>query len=101
MKKRRFCNFCGSALTRKALEGKERELCGQCGHIHYENPLPVVSVIVVNERREALLVLRGRDPFKDMWCFPIGFAEMGESIEEAALRIIRRNGDRGQDRSAC
>ncbi len=88
MKKKRFCNICGSTLTQKAVEGKERELCSKCGHIHYENPLPVVSVIVVNEKREALLVLRDREPFRNMWCFPIGFAETGESVEEAALREL-------------
>ncbi len=32
---------------------------------------------------------RAKEPFKDMWCCPIGFAETGESIEDAALRELK------------
>ena len=35
-----------------------------------------------------LLVKRGILPNKGMWCLPIGFAEMGETIAEAALREL-------------
>ena len=48
-----------------------------------------MSVIVANENRELLLVKRAREPAKDMWCFPIGFAETGEGVEDAALRELR------------
>jgi len=36
-----------------------------------------------------LLVKRGIVPNKGMWCLPMGFAEMGETIAEAALRELR------------
>jgi ADP-ribose pyrophosphatase YjhB (NUDIX family) len=71
------------------LEGRERLVCDSCKEIHYENPLPVAAVVLVNRDREILLVKRAKDPSKDMWCFPIGFAEMGESIEDAALRELQ------------
>jgi ADP-ribose pyrophosphatase YjhB (NUDIX family) len=45
-------------------------------------------VVLVNHKREVLLVRRAKEPFKDMWCCPIGFAETGESIEDAALREL-------------
>ena len=35
-----------------------------------------------------LLVKRKHDPFKGLWCLPMGFAESGESIESAALREL-------------
>jgi ADP-ribose pyrophosphatase YjhB (NUDIX family) len=89
MKQKLYCNFCGHSLEFEVLEGRERQACKGCGQVHYENPLPVVSVILPNRKREILLVKREREPFKDMWCFPIGFAEMGESVEDAALRELK------------
>jgi 8-oxo-dGTP diphosphatase len=89
MKTKLFCNYCHGSLTKGYHEGKERQICESCGEIYYENPLPVVSVIVANANRELLLVKRAREPAKDMWCFPIGFAESGEGIEDAAMRELK------------
>lgn len=89
MKAKTFCNFCGMELVTDVLEGRDRLVCASCKEIHYENPLPVAAVVMVNHNREILLVKRAREPSKDMWCFPIGFAEMGESIEDAALRELK------------
>ncbi len=89
MKKRTYCSICGRELGTDLLEGKERQVCGSCDKVYYENPLPVASVILPNHDREILLVRRAKEPFKDMWCCPIGFAETGESIEGAALRELR------------
>ncbi len=71
------------------MEGKIRDFCMQCSQVFYENPLPVASSIVVNEDREVLLVKRAKDPYKGMWCLPIGFAETGEEMKDAALRELR------------
>lgn len=38
--------------------------------------------------RRVLLVKRGILPNKGMWCLPIGFAETGETIAQAALREL-------------
>jgi 8-oxo-dGTP diphosphatase len=89
MKKKVFCNFCGGKLGLDLLEAKERQVCESCKEIYYENPLPVASVILPNRDRETLLVKRANEPFRDMWCLPIGFAETGESIEGAALRELK------------
>jgi len=89
MKPKLFCNYCNSPIETEFIEGKDRQVCRKCGEIYYENPLPVASVIVANHKNELLLVKRARQPFKDMWCFPIGFAEVGESIENAATRELK------------
>ena len=89
MKKKKYCNFCGKELVSKFLDEKERQVCKNCREIIYENPLPVASVILPNKGRETLLVKRANEPFKGMWCLPIGFAETGESIEDAALRELK------------
>ncbi|MCX8110540.1 MAG: zinc ribbon domain-containing protein, partial [Syntrophorhabdaceae bacterium] len=83
MRQKTYCYHCGSELTIDFLEGRQRQVCSVCKRIHYENPLPVASVILPNHSREVLLVKRAHEPYKDMWCFPIGFAEVGESIEDA------------------
>ena len=88
-KKKMFCNFCAGELEERQVEGMVRQVCPGCGHIYYENPLPVVSVIVANEKGELLMVKRAMEPAKDTWCFPIGFLECGETVEEAALRELK------------
>jgi len=89
MKKRHYCGICGKTLKTDTLDGKERQVCSQCREVFYENPLPAATVILPGRNREILLVKRAKEPFKDMWCFPIGFAEVGESIEDAALRELK------------
>ena len=84
-----FCSSCAGPLEKDVLEGKERQVCRKCGEVFYENPLPAAAAILLNHNREILLVKREREPSKDMWCFPIGFAEIGESIEDAALRELK------------
>ena len=88
MKPKLFCNYCHGSLITSRVEGKDRQVCENCKQVYYENPLPVVSIIVANENLELLLVKRAREPAKDMWCFPIGFAETGETIEDAATREL-------------
>ena len=89
MKKKIYCNFCGKKLGTDFLDEKERQVCENCKEIYYENPLPVASVVLANKDRDVLLVKRANEPFRDMWCLPIGFAETGESIEAAALRELK------------
>jgi len=89
MKTKIFCSFCAGRLESEFLEGKERQVCRKCNQVYYENPLPAVSVILPNDNRELLLVRRAREPSKNMWCLPVGFAESGESIQDAALRELK------------
>ena len=84
-----FCANCGARLTTANIEGKEREVCPACGAIAYRNPLPVAACVLLNQEREALLVRRKRPPHAGMWCLPGGFAELGETIDQAAVRELR------------
>ncbi len=87
-KQKKFCLYCGNPIVQKKQDDKLRDYCPHCNEYFYENPLPVVSTIVINEKREVLLVLRKNDPYKGMWCLPIGFAESGEDMGGAALREL-------------
>jgi len=85
----RFCAHCGAELIEREVEHRLRQVCPVCDTIFYRNPLPVASAVVINGKREVLLVKRAQEPSKGMWCLPIGFAELDETIAEAALRELR------------
>jgi len=96
-KQKRFCSYCGNSILQKQQDDKMRDYCPHCNVFFYENPLPVASTVVVNEKREVLLVKRKKDPYRGMWCLPIGFAESGEDMREAALRELEEeSGIRGE-----
>ncbi|MCB2184631.1 MAG: NUDIX domain-containing protein [Desulfobulbaceae bacterium] len=86
--RRKYCHVCGLRVIRKKEDGILRDYCKECHLLFYDNPLPVVSIILVSERR-VLLVKRGRKPYRGKWCLPTGFAESGESIADAALRELK------------
>jgi ADP-ribose pyrophosphatase YjhB (NUDIX family) len=86
--RRHYCHICGGGIVRERDdEGTDRDYCRPCGRFFYENPLPVVSAIVTMDRW-LLFVRRGKRPYRGLWCLPTGFAESGESIEEAVLREL-------------
>lgn len=86
-RKRIFCPYCGNRISQKYEEGILRDYCEICDLFFYDNPLPVVSTIIEEDRR-LLLVKRKNNPYKGKWCLPSGFAEIDESIEEAAIREL-------------
>ncbi len=86
--KRKYCTSCGQKLSSKHEGDALRDYCESCHLFFYDNPLPVASNIVV-KNRNILLVKRKNEPYKGLWCLPMGFAESGESIEDAALRELR------------
>jgi ADP-ribose pyrophosphatase YjhB (NUDIX family) len=85
----RLCSQCGARVERRQVDDRERDMCTACGAIFYQNPLPVAGSVVADARREVLMVRRAREPGRDLWCLPVGFAELGESIQEAAVRELR------------
>lgn len=85
----KFCQQCGAAMTVRDVEDRRRDVCSECGEVLYRNPLPVAAAVLLNDQREVLLVKRKSDPRKGTWCLPTGFAELGESIHDAALRELQ------------
>ncbi len=84
-----YCPKCSSKISNILLEGRQRDHCTNCRTTFYDNPLPVASSVVVNDKREILLVLRKNEPRAGMWGLPSGFAETHETVEEAALRELK------------
>ncbi len=86
----RFCSACGTALG-----SAPPVICGECGTSHWRNPKPCANAIVV-DRTSVLLTRRAHAPWKDAWCSPGGFCELGEHpvataerevLEETGLRV--------------
>ncbi|MBC8402688.1 MAG: NUDIX hydrolase, partial [Candidatus Marinimicrobia bacterium] len=94
---RNYCFRCGSNIQHKMVDDTLRDYCSHCKTVFYDNPLPVVSAVVVNTDREVLLVLRDREPQAGRWCLPSGFVEVNESIEEAVTReLLEETGIKGK-----
>jgi ADP-ribose pyrophosphatase YjhB (NUDIX family) len=85
-----FCPSCGGSLHQRyvAEELRDRLVCGRCERIHYINPAVVAGVIPVADGRVWLL-RRAIEPRFGTWTFPAGFMELGETVEEAAIRETR------------
>jgi ADP-ribose pyrophosphatase YjhB (NUDIX family) len=85
-----FCPVCSGALAELFLpdEGRNRLVCSQCGYIYYLNPHVVSGTVPVADGRIWLL-RRAIEPRYGAWTFPAGYMEMGESVEEAAIRETR------------
>ena len=61
-------------------------ICG--GNIEiYKNPLPTVDVIIYTENKDVLLIKRKNPPFG--YALPGGFVDVGETLEDAAIREIK------------
>ena len=82
--------YCPSCRNNLVQIKKGRELsCEKCGFYYYRNAVPTVAVILVNKRKEILLVKRKYQPQKNYWDLPGGFIEDDENFENALVREVR------------
>jgi 8-oxo-dGTP diphosphatase len=65
-----------------------RQICGECGRVHYRNAKPTASVLVTRDGR-VMLVRRGIEPAKGAWDIPGGFLEANEHPAAGAARELR------------
>ena len=52
-------------------------------------PLVGVGAVIWNDRREIVLIRRGREPRNDEWSIPGGHVEWGENLRDAVLREVQ------------
>ena len=83
-----FCIRCGTPLTTRRTEGRDRQVCPSCGWVYYPKP-NIASAVALVQDGDVLLVRRRYEPFKDRWSLPSGFMEYGESPEETAVRELK------------
>jgi NADH pyrophosphatase NudC (nudix superfamily) len=83
----RFCPRCATPSPDK--DGDRSLHCPACGLVAYFNPKPVACAIPRDEDGRIVLLRRGFHPGQGLWTFPGGFVDLGESVEDAALREVR------------
>jgi 8-oxo-dGTP diphosphatase len=83
----RFCSECGARLQARKAFGKVRDVCPNCGHVHFDDPKLATGVVVELDGR-IVLGRRNHEPRLGYWSFPSGFVDAGEVVEEAAAREV-------------
>ena len=79
----RFCPRCGQPAD-VAFPRSIR--CESCGYGAFFNPKPVACAIPRTADERIILMRRGFEPSRGLWTMPGGFVDLGESVEEAAIR---------------
>ena len=82
-----FCPKCGAKNFR--IHDQYSKKCDSCGFIYYKNPVIGVAVAIFNESNEILCLQREKEPGKGLLGLPGGFVDIGESIENAAIREVK------------
>lgn len=82
----RFCPKCGQPVRRAATNAIQ---CTACGFLYYFNPVVAVGALVVDGEGRMLWIRRAREPGKGKLGLPGGFADVGETAEEALRREVR------------
>lgn len=70
-------------------EDRERRVCDHCAFIDYQNPRIVAGVVAHDAEGRLLICKRAIEPRRGFWTLPAGFMELGESVEEGAMREAR------------
>jgi ADP-ribose pyrophosphatase YjhB (NUDIX family) len=83
----KYCPECGKSVSLRwqAKDQRNRLVCGSCGTVHYDNPKVVVTCLAYWQDR-LLMCRRAHAPDIGRWTPPSGFMEIGETLEEAAIR---------------
>lgn len=63
----------------------ERDVCSDCGWVHYVNPKIVVGAVVTYGDK-FLLCKRAIEPRNGYWTLPAGYMEEKETTEQGAMR---------------
>jgi NAD+ diphosphatase len=80
-----FCGQCGARMELQKIERAKK--CPQCGLLHFPRLAP--AIIVAIERGDKLLMARSRRFAPGVYSVLAGFAEPGESLEEAVVREVK------------
>ena len=82
-----YCSHCGARVRQEIPSGdnRSRDVCTDCGMIHYQNPRIVTGCLPVYKDK-VLLCRRAIEPRYGLWTLPGGFLELNETIEDGAKR---------------
>ncbi len=81
-----YCPRCGQLVRRAARNAIQ---CTACNFLYYFNPVVAVGAMVLDGEGRMLWVRRAKEPSKGKLGLPGGFADFGETAEEAMRREVR------------
>ena len=82
-----YCPVCGSRdFVPRSVKSKQ---CKDCGFEYFMNPSSANVAIILNDRREMLVVRRKNDPAMGTLDLPGGFADIGENAEDGVIREVK------------
>lgn len=81
----KYCPLCQKELVIQESDHRLRSVCPNCGFIHYKNPAPVISLLIVHHE-QVLLGKRTREPGNGLWATPSGYVEYDDDFLTAAIR---------------
>jgi 8-oxo-dGTP diphosphatase len=79
----KFCPRCGQSAQ---VDFPRSIRCSECGYGAFYNPKPVACAIPTHPDGTVYLMRRGFEPQRGLWTMPGGFVDLGESVEDAAIR---------------
>ena len=81
-----FCPRCGQPPT---ITFPRSITCPHCGYAAFYNPKPVACAIPQTPQGNLILMRRGFEPRRGHWSMPGGFVDLGESVQDAAIREVQ------------
>lgn len=82
-----FCPVCGSKHFE--VQDEKSKKCENCGFEYYLNPSASTAAFILNDKNELLVLTRRKEPAKGTLDLPGGFADIGETAEEAMRREVK------------
>jgi ADP-ribose pyrophosphatase YjhB (NUDIX family) len=79
----RFCPRCGAEPR---IDFPRSLTCASCGYGAFYNPKPIALAIPADADGRIVLMRRALEPGRGRWSLPGGFVDLGESVEQAAVR---------------
>jgi NADH pyrophosphatase NudC (nudix superfamily) len=84
-----YCPSCAAPLADQMVNAEPRRACSSaCGFVHYDNPTPVIAVIVEHEGSVVLAHNRAW-PQRSFYGLITGFLERNESPQQCAVREVK------------
>lgn len=83
----KFCPKCGAEKFEPVSDIAKK--CNACGFEFYKNPTIGVVPLVFDDEGRLLVIRRAKNPGKGLLGFPGGFADIGETVEQALIREVK------------
>ncbi len=81
----KYCSVCGSGNfnVNSAISKK----CEDCGFEYFKNPVIGAVPIIIDDNGKLLVIKRAKNPGKDTYGFPGGFADIKETTEQTNIDV--------------